>query len=173
MLTMPDGTETSAPQSKCDRQFNPHSCTPVLLPSPFECVAQPGQSQFSPHVHAPSTTSSCVGNDSGSSPSISIAPSSIGSTLTPAFFAISSKLDMPGKPTADRLISVAVLPSGFSAADRNLCMSAKGLSLRLRTDEPDMLRLEDAEPRRRCPDSSLEYGEYSLVLCTCRLVCAG
>ena len=173
MLTIPDGTDTSPPQSKCDRQFEPHSWVPSLLPSPWPgCVAQPGQLQSSPHVHAPSTTSSCVGKDSGSSPSTSI-PSSIGSTLTPAFLAISSKLDIPGRPTAERLISVAVLPSELSAAERNLLISASGRNRRLFPDAPDILRLEDADPRRRWPGSPLEYGEYSLVLCTCRLVCAG
>lgn len=168
ILMIPDGTDTSAPQSKCDRQFVPHSCVP--LAPPFECVAHPGQSQFSPHVHAPNTTSSCVGNAKGSSLSTSI--SSIGSTLTPAFLAISSNDAMPGRPTADRLISVAVVPSGLSAADRNRFISANGLNRRLFTDDPDIDR-RDAEFRRRCPESSFEYGEYSLVLWTRRLVCAG
>ena len=145
------------------------------------CVAHPAQSQFSPHVHAPMTTSSFVGNDMGASIS-----TSMGSILTPPLSAIRSNVLIPGRPSAERGISSATVPSSRNMAPKNLFMSARGRNLGGggRTGELELAQplcrlgagptgLSLRFPCRGVLLPDVEYGEYSLVLCTWREVWAG
>ena len=89
---------------------------------------------------------------------------------------------MPGRPSAERGISDATVPSSLKTAPRKVFISEIGRSFggggrfaELELAQPP--RLELGNSRRwpcfgvLCPD--VEYGEYSLVLCTCGEVCAG